>query len=209
MAEQKKIVIEEGEDELHGRPTDRPDADGENDREQDTVDIQSELEAKLAAAQADANEQRDRLLRMAAELDNFKKRAAREQDDLRKYATEGLIRQLLSVVDNLERAVASAPADNQNDRSVVDGVVLTLAEIVKILEKHHVSPVTALGETFDPVFHQAMSQEECVDQPPNTVVQELQKGYLIHDRLLRPAMVVVSKAPADKPADSQSVDTNA
>jgi len=92
---------------------------------------------------------------------------------------------------------------------VVDGVALTLAEVMKILETHHVSPIEALGKPFDPVFHQAMCQEENGDHPPNTVVQEFQKGYLIHDRLLRPAMVVVSKAAQNGQPAERSVDTNA
>jgi molecular chaperone GrpE len=168
-----------------------------------------ELEEKLAAAQADANENRDRMLRMAAELDNFKKRAARELGDLKKYATENLIRQLLTVVDNLERAIAAVSPDSENGQSLVDGVALTLAEIMKILEQHYVSPIQALGEPFDPVYHQAMCQEESTDQPPNTVVQEFQKGYLIHDRLLRPAMVVVSKAVQNGQTPEKTVNTNA
>jgi molecular chaperone GrpE len=146
---------------------------------------------------------------MAAELENFKKRAGREMDDIRKFATENLIRQLLTVVDNLERAIASATSESESGQSLVDGVALTLAEITKILEKHYVSPIQALGEPFDPAFHQAMCQEESPHHPPNTVVQEFQKGYLIHDRLLRPAMVVVSKAAQNGQAPEKTVDTNA
>ncbi|PID39959.1 MAG: nucleotide exchange factor GrpE [Proteobacteria bacterium] len=210
MAKKKKIVIEEeNESTAPDASADVTDGGEENSRNQNAGDLQADLEEKLAAARADADEQKDRMLRMAAELDNFKKRAAREQDELRKYANEGLIRQLLCVVDNLERAIASASGDSENDRSVVDGVAMTLKEIMKILEKHHVSPINALGEAFDPVFHQAMSQEECDDRPPNTVVQEYQKGYLIHDRLLRPAMVVVSKASQGVSSDNQSIDTKA
>lgn len=115
---------------------------------------------------------------------------------------------MLSVVDNLERAIASASSDNENGQSVVDGVALTLAEVNKILEKHYVRPIQALGEPFDPTFHQAMCQEESANQPPNTVVQEFQKGYLIHDRLLRPAMVVVSKAATNGQPDEKTIDTN-
>jgi molecular chaperone GrpE len=166
------------------------------------------IEEKLAAAQAEASENRDRMLRMAAELDNFKKRSARELDDLKKYATENLLLQLLTVVDNLERAIASASSNSQNDQSVVDGVSLTLAEIMKILEKYNVSVIEALNEPFNPAYHQAMCQEERPEKPPNTVVQEFQKGYLIHDRLLRPAMVVVSKASSKSESTENSVDTD-
>lgn len=210
MAQKTKIVIEEENDNSPQEIPDAPsDAVGAADEPAAAADPIKDLEDKLAAAQADAGEHRDRMLRMAAELDNFKKRSARELDDLKKYSTENLIRQLLTVVDNLERAIASASPDNENGQSVVDGVALTLTEIIKILEKHYVSPIQALGEPFDPAFHQAMCQEESADQPPNTVVQEFQKGYLIHDRLLRPAMVVVSKAPHNGQPDEKIVDTNA
>ena len=210
MAQKKKIVIEDDND---NTPQDAPptpsDPDGVTDEPVATDDPLKDLEAKLSAAQAEAIENRDRMLRMAAELDNYKKRAARDLDDIKKFATENLIRQLLTVVDNLERAIASAASENESDQRLVDGVALTLAEIMKILEKHYVSPIQALGEPFDPAFHQAMCQEESIDQPPNTVVQEFQKGYLIHERLLRPAMVVVSKAAQNGQANENTVNTSA
>lgn len=210
MAPKKKIVIEE---EIDKTPQDHPSIpsspDDAADETLDTAGPPADLEEKLAAAEAEAIENRDRMLRMAAELENYKKRAARELDDIKKYANENLIRQLLTVVDNLERAIASAASENENGQSLVDGVALTLAEIMKILEKHYVSPIHALGEPFDPAFHQAMCQEECADQPPNTVVQEFQKGYLIHDRLLRPAMVVVSKVAQNGQSPEKTVNTKA
>ena len=210
MAPKKTIVIEEENDNTQQDPPSIPsNPDDAADETLDAADSPMDLEEKLAAAEAEAIENRDRMLRMAAELDNYKKRAAREQDDLKKYATENLLRQLLTVVDNLERAIASAASENENGQSLVDGVALTLAEILKILEKHYVSPIQALGKPFDPAFHQAMCQEESADQPPNTVVQEFQKGYLIHERLLRPAMVVVSKAAQDGQAPEKKVNTNA
>jgi len=211
MAQKKKIVIEEENENTVQEPTSTP-PENEGDLEAPPMSVDDavkDLEEKLAAAQAEAGENHDRMLRMAAEYDNYKKRTARELEDLKKYATENLIRQLLNVVDNLERAIASASADGKNDQSVVDGVVLTLAEITKILEKHHVRPIEAMGEPFDPTFHQAMCQEENDDYPPNTVVQEFQKGYLIHDRLLRPTMVVVSKAVNSEQPTEKSVDTKA
>ena len=210
MATKKKIVIE---DENAGLPEDDAAAvAGEEDAPNGSHTANAplaELEEKLDEAQTQAQDYHDRMLRMAAELENYKKRATRELDDMRKYATENLVRQLLTVVDNLERAIASASPDSPNDQGVVDGVALTLAEITKILENHHVTPIEALGAPFDPAFHQAMSQEERTDKPTNTVVQEFQKGYLIHERLLRPAMVVVSKNSANEPANETSVDTNA
>ena len=210
MALKKKIVIEEENDNqaqaAASEASVEETATGSTDGE---ADLLNDLEDKLVEAQEQAQENHDRMLRMAAELENYKKRTGRELEDMRKYATENLLRQLLTVVDNLERAIASASAENQSDQSVVDGVALTLAEINKILEKHHVTPVEALGAPFDPAYHQAMSQEECADKPANTVVQEFQKGYLMHDRLLRPAMVVVSKNSQNGQPSEKSVDTNA
>lgn len=217
MVKKKNIVIEDGTDKQSQnsqplpsedeRSADAP-ADASEASAEDLTAELTDIEGKLAAAQAEARENHDRMLRMAAELDNFRKRAARELDDMKKYANENLLRQILTVVDNLERAVASGAGENGNGQSVLDGVALTLAEITKILEKHHVSPIQSLGEPFDPAFHQAMCQEESTDQPPNTVVKEFQKGYMLHDRLLRPAMVVVSKAAQNGQPNDKTVDTN-
>ncbi|MGD9364200.1 MAG: nucleotide exchange factor GrpE [Desulfobacteraceae bacterium] len=169
-------------------------APAEEDSEAPTED---DPEAKLKAAELKADEYYDRLLRTSAEFDNYKKRTTREMRDVVRYANEKLLKELLSVVDNLERAIISAQQDSAEDDALLEGVRLTLNEIEKILERHNVQPVKALGEPFDPNFHQAMMQAESEDQPVNTVIQEMQKGYVLHDRLLRPAMVVVSKAKSE------------
>ncbi len=149
MAQKKKIVIEDENDKTPQEPPSIPsNPDDAADEPLITADSPTNLEEKLAAAEAKASENHDRMLRMAAELDNYKKRAARELDDIKKYATENLIRQLLTVVDNLERAIASAASENESGQSLVDGVALTLAEIKKILEKHYVSPIQALGRAL-------------------------------------------------------------
>ena len=114
-------------------------------------------------------------------------------DDFRKFANESFIKEMLPVVDNLDRAIESSSNDKNTNTSVVEGVNMTLIEILKVFEQFGVKPFESLGKTFDPGFHQAVMQEENEDYPENTVLNELQKGYLIHDRLLRPAMVVVSK----------------
>ncbi|MDA8140250.1 MAG: nucleotide exchange factor GrpE [Desulfobacteraceae bacterium] len=150
--------------------------------------------AQLAAARQEAQNNYDRLLRATADFENYKKRTAREMQDLVKYANERILKELLAVVDNLERAIESAAGSRCADDPLLKGVDLTLNETLKILDRHQVSPIKAIGEPFDPNFHQAMMQEAADDQPPNTVVKELQKGYKIHDRLLRPALVSVSKA---------------
>jgi len=117
-------------------------------------------------------------------------------DDLRKYANEALLKDLLYVVDNLERAVNTSVEKTGEpiDSCVLEGVEMTLTEISKLLTRNHVTPIEAMGKPFDPTYHEAVMQTESADHPENTVINVFQKGYLIHDRLLRPAMVVVSKA---------------
>ena len=153
----------------------------------------AELKSKLEEKEQEAKENYDRYLRSVAELENFKKRTTRQMDEFRKFANDSLIMELLTVVDNLERAIASAQCDESANAGVIEGVRLTLDEILKILDKFGVKPVPALETEFDPTFHEAVMQEEAGSCPPQTVVKELQKGYLLHDRLLRPAKVVVSK----------------
>jgi molecular chaperone GrpE len=161
--------------------------------EQDAVDPLDEMRAKIEALEQESKETHDRLLRVSAEFENYKKRAAKEIADFRKFANESFAKALLPVVDNLQRAIASSSDDEKTGVSVVEGVTMTLKEVMKVLEQFGVKPFESLGETFDPGFHQAMHQEETDEHPDNTVIREFQKGYMIHDRLLRPAMVVVSK----------------
>jgi len=150
------------------------------------------LEKELKAAREEATQSYDRFLRVSAEFDNYKKRSSRETADFKKYANKTLLKNLLSVVDNLERAL-DVSQTNADSKGLIDGVEMTLAEILKIFANFGVTPIDAVGEPFDPALHQAMQQEESDEHPENTVTQVLQKGYLLHDRLLRPAMVIVSK----------------
>ena len=136
--------------------------------------------------------ERDRALRLSAEFENYKKRTQREINDFKKFANESIFRQLLSVVDNLERAIDAAQ-ENSEESALFEGVKLTHKDIVKLFETFSVKPVEADNKAFDPNFHQAVTQEENDEFPDNTVTTVLQKGYLLHDRLIRPAMVVVSK----------------
>ena len=138
------------------------------------------------------NEQKDKVLRLSAEFENFKKRKQREIDEFKKFANETIFRQLLSVVDNLERAIGSA-TDAAEETSLLEGVKLTHKEILKLFESFSVKLIDADNQPFDPNFHQAVTHAQNNDVPDNTVTNVLQKGYLLHDRLLRPAMVVVSK----------------
>ena len=162
------------------------------------------LEEKNQTLEEEARSNYDKYLRVAAEFDNAKKRSARQMDDFKKFANESIIKALLPVVDNLERAISSAREAGVNS-GLVDGVSLTLNELLKTLEKFGVRQIAAADKHFDPTFHQAVMQEPSAEHPDHTVLKELQKGYTLHDRLLRPAMVVVSKA-AGAPNDDHNAE---
>ena len=157
----------------------------------------AKLREQLDAKEKEARENYDRFLRQAAELDNFKKRTAREKDEAIRFASEALIRDILPIVDNLERAVAHAKGGG-NGKPLVEGVEMVLKGLFDVLSKHGVDPIVAIGQPFDPGKHEAMSQVESHKHEPNTIVEEHHKGYTFHDRLLRPALVTVSKAPETK-----------
>ena len=152
-----------------------------------------ELEAKLEAKEKETVETYDRLLRATAEFDNYKKRSSREMAEFRKFANQSLIKEMLSVVDNLELAMNSTNGHKAIDKDLLQGLEMTHKEILKVFEKFNVKSIEAKGQPFDPTFHEAVMQEETNDSPKNTVINELQRGYMIHDRLLRPSMVVVAK----------------
>jgi molecular chaperone GrpE len=152
------------------------------------------LSEQLAASETKAKENYERLLRLTAEFDNYKKRSEREMNDFRKFANESLMKEILPVVDNLERALAiECKHGNDAFKGLREGVEMTLKGLIDTLQKFGIVPLDAMGKTFDPNFHQAVSQEESDEHPDSTVLKELQKGYLINDRLLRPSMVIVSK----------------
>jgi len=165
------------------------------------------LEKKLEDAQEETKENYDRLLRVSAEFENYKKRTEREMDDFRKFANESILKEILVLVDNMERAVSSSENQTNTDSCVVEGVNLTINEITKVFEKFSVKQIDALEKPFDPNFHQAVTQEETDEHPESIVLKEFQKGYMIHDRLLRPAMVSVSKAKEmnSEPAEVEEV----
>ena len=203
MSEKKKIKIHYEPDEIEeGNHTENsePDNDQPENPEPETAENESaeppdpltELKAKLDAQEKETKEAHDRLLRVSADYENYKKRSAREMADFRKYANQSLLKEMLTVVDNLELAINSAQEEKKTDKKLIEGLNLTRNEMLRVFEKFNVKPITARGEIFDPAFHEAMMREETNDYPENTVLSEFQKGYLIHDRLLRPAMVVVA-----------------
>lgn len=205
MSDKIEIPIQgdEGQDQPEEpTPTDDGKLETSTDDEK-TVDGEQDDAVKDDDPEQKAKEHYDRLLRLSAEFDNYKKRTTRETRELVKYANENLLKELLTIVDNLERAIDSAEPQGDADDPLMQGIQLTLSEVLRILERFNVQPVKAVGEPFDPAFHQAMMQEETADHPANTVLSEMQKGYVMHDRLLRPAMVVVAKA-AEAPSDKAS-----
>jgi molecular chaperone GrpE len=162
------------------------------------ADPVAELEAKLAALEKDKKDNWDRYLRAAADLENSRKRHKRELDDARFDAKLRVLKEILPVVDNLERAVEHAGGDVDGDaklKAMVEGVQLVLRQFQTAFERLDVKPIEAEGQPFDPNLHEAISQLES-DAAPGTVIQVLQRGYRAGDRLLRPALVVVAKARA-------------
>lgn len=181
----EKAVKEENSDPKNGEPV--------TDQEDEALTPDEELEA----VRQEARDNYDRFVRLSAEFENYKKRASREMSEFRKYANEMIIRELLPVVDNLERAIESSGDDENVNSCVVEGVGMTLKEILKVFDQFEVKQVESLGQPFNPGFHEAVMREESDEYPENTVIKEFQKGYLMHDRLIRPAMVVVSSAKTE------------
>lgn len=152
------------------------------------------LEAKLAASEKEKKENWDRYLRSAADLENTRKRQKREAEDAKFETKTRILKEILPVVDNLERAVEHAGVGQENS-PIVEGVMLVLRQLTTAFERLEVTPVEALGQPFDPNLHEAISQQES-DLPPGSVVTVLQRGYKSGERLLRPALVVVAKPKA-------------
>ena len=195
MGKKKQVKIHTDEIETSKEDTANNRKDLNKDDTPKPVDPLKEMEEKVESLKKEAAENHDRLLRMAAEFENYKKRATREMNDFRKFANESFAKAMLPVVDSMDLAVESSSNDKHVSNSMVEGVNMTLKEILKIFEQFGVKRFESIGNTFDPNLHQAVMQEETDAFPENTVSKELQKGFMIHDRLLRPAMVVVSKKP--------------
>jgi molecular chaperone GrpE len=153
----------------------------------------AELQNKLLEKTKEAEENYTRLLRLAADMENLKKRQEKERADLLQFANENLVKELLPVVDNLERAL-SAGRQSEASAPMLEGLEMVYQGFLKALEKFGVTPLQSVGQQFDPNFHNAVMQEEAPDLPDYQVIKELQKGYLMNQRLLRPAMVVVARS---------------
>ncbi len=170
------------------------DTDMNQDRPPEAVE--TALEERLAEAETELAATRDKLLRALAETENMRKRAQREREDAGKYASSLFAKDMLNVADNLRRALSAVPPESEQDemtRNLLAGVAATERELLAALERHGIKRLDPQGERFDHNFHQAMFEMDDTGRPPGTIVQVLQPGYIIHDRLLRPAMVVVAK----------------
>jgi len=158
-----------------------------------------QLAAELAVARQKAEENWDKLVRTQAEMENLRRRTEREVQDTRKYALEKFAKELLIVVDSLELGIQAASGDSPDVAKLREGSELTLKQFKAVLEKFNVLPVEPMGEKFNPELHQAMAMEPNASVEPNTIVKVFQKGYVLNDRLLRPAMVVIAQAVAEQP----------
>lgn len=154
------------------------------------------LRARLAEAEAVAAAAKDQQLRAVAELDNVRKRAEREITNGARYGTERVLGDLLAICDSLELGLKAAAAPDVTPKAIADGLELTQKQLLSMLEKHGVTRVDPEGQAFNPEWHEAVSMIESAAVPPNHVLGVMQKGYRLHERLLRPAMVVVARAPA-------------
>jgi molecular chaperone GrpE len=153
------------------------------------------VENQLEQLRRQYEEAKDRSLRCQAELDNYRKRVARQMNDERRYAQLPLIRDLLPVWDNMRRAMDAAEK-NHDVTSLQEGFRMVTRQLEEVLERHHCCEVEALGQPFDPHFHEAISQQPSDEHPPNTVVHVAQPGFRLHDRVVRPSQVVVSASAA-------------
>jgi len=154
----------------------------------------NELELAVATAQSTVNDQKDSVIRAKAEVDNIRRRAAQDVEKARKFALEKFAGEMLTTVDNLERALQSIDKEDESKKGVIEGIELTLQGLISSLEKFGVKAVDPQDQPFNPELHQAMSMQEVPDVAPNTVIAVMQKGYELNGRLVRPAMVMVSKA---------------
>ncbi len=155
------------------------------------------LRDQLAAAEKKAEENWDKLLRAQAELENLRRRMEREVQNAQKYSIEKFAKELLAVMDSLELGLQAAIETDEVEK-IREGMELTLKQLLTVFDRFNIQPIDPVGEPFNPDYHQAMATEEVRGVEPDTVVKVFQKGYLLNDRLIRPALVVVAKPPAEE-----------
>jgi len=167
--------------------------DSNDNKGLDSVTLKESEYNELKAAAEKSKDVQDKLLRSQADFENMRKRLEREKQDFLKYANEGIVLELLNVLDDLERVINLAEGKHEDLSAFLKGVEMILAHLYDLLKMHGVKPVEAEGEVFDPNYHEALMQVENKDLPENTIVEVLQKGYLMYERVIRTAKVKVSK----------------
>ena len=185
-------------EQTNGAGTPAPEAAHEADAVQDAPEIDAR-DLEIAQLKEEAAQFKDRLLRTAADMENLRKRAEREKAEATLYAATNFARDLLSVADNMQRALAAVPAEarekaDEATKNLLAGIEMTERELLKVFERYNIRKVETVGAKFDPNVHQALFEMPTKDHPPGTVVQERQSGFAIGERCLRPAMVGVAKA---------------
>jgi molecular chaperone GrpE len=163
-----------------------------------TADME-EVRQALAKKTEEVQALQDKYLRQAAEFENYKRLAQKDQRDYARFANENLLKELLPILDNLQRAIKAAkevPKGGDTSASLMQGIELTHKQFQEVLAKFGIQPIAAVGQIFDPARHQAVARVESETVPQNTVLEEFQKGYLLHERIVRPAMVTVATAKA-------------
>lgn len=186
--EEQKV---EAMEQVEAQPVEPTDVDSEVTAEQARI---AELEAQLEAAQLASNEERERAIRAVAEMENLRRRAAQDVEKAHKFALEKFAAELLPVLDNLERAIELADKENDTLKPMIEGVELTLKSMQSGVGKFGLVALDPTNQPFDPNAHQAMSMVPSADVAPNTVIAVMQKGYELNGRVIRPAMVMVSKS---------------
>lgn len=196
------------------RPSDAEPDDADDPAVEDVVawngeeaELAAEAAAEIDPRDAEITDLKDKLLRTLAENENVRRRAARDVEEARRFAVSRFATDLCEVADNLYRAIDSASEDMANDdavKSLLDGVKMTANNLLSVFERHGIRPIDPKGERFDPNLHEAMTEIEFADAEPGTVIEVFQTGYLINDRLLRPARVVVARAPREQAGEDTS-----
>ena len=218
MSENKKIDAEEQEIEIQTADSEEAesppidDASEVSETEESNTDAESgdspeaealaNLEAEHERYKAEAEKQHDQMLRTIAEFDNSRKRAEREKEESLKYALESFVKELIPTIDSIERAIQST-TESQDFVALAEGVEMIYKGILSTLEKRGVTPIEAVNEPFDPMQHEAIMHVESEEVPENNVIEEWQKGYMLHNRVIRPSMVSVSKGKSEQVAESE------
>ena len=205
-AEEQEIETQTADSEEAESPTtdDAPEESRADAESGDSPEAEAlaKLEAEYQAYKAESEKQHDQMLRTIAEFDNSRKRAEREKEESLKYALESFVKELIPTIDSIERAIQSTK-ESQDVDALVEGVEMIYKGLLSTLEKRSVTPIEAVNKPFDPMQHEAVMHVESEDIPENNVIEEWQKGYMLHNRVIRPSMVSVSKGKSEQVAESE------